>query len=177
MHVKPWQHVHVNVVVSGCMLCELCCHVATQCGGNSSATMSVCVIPACCVWLTASYDWLQTEFDEKPSGYVVDLIAFLRGIFTSFTNLPVSWFVCFISVSRCNLDEGKTYGSIVTVSRVLVFLSETTVYRFSSDICSTHNSYCPSRTKSVSVYTLQNRTVLVDVGKTVVRVCNPLQMS
>jgi len=42
------------------------------------------------VLLSASYDWLQAEFDNKPSGYIIDLIAFLRGIFTSFTNLPVS---------------------------------------------------------------------------------------
>jgi len=45
------------------------------------------------VWLSASYDWLQTEFDGEPSGYIIDLVAFLRGIFTSFTNLPVSRFV------------------------------------------------------------------------------------
>ena len=39
---------------------------------------------------TASYDWMQSEIGDNPSGYMLDLVAFLKGTFKSFTNLPVS---------------------------------------------------------------------------------------
>ena len=38
----------------------------------------------------ASYDWMMHEPKTHASGYIIDLIAFLRATFLSFTNLPVS---------------------------------------------------------------------------------------
>ncbi|ESN92296.1 hypothetical protein HELRODRAFT_157969 [Helobdella robusta] len=36
----------------------------------------------------ASYDWTSTDHVIQPSGFIIDMVAFLNGIFQSFTNLP-----------------------------------------------------------------------------------------
>ena len=38
----------------------------------------------------ADYDWTMSEPDGRASGYLMDLINFLRSIFQVFTHLPVS---------------------------------------------------------------------------------------
>ncbi|WAR22182.1 EXC6B-like protein [Mya arenaria] len=38
----------------------------------------------------ASYNWTMMDKVSHPSGYLMDLIAFLQSIFMSFTNLPIS---------------------------------------------------------------------------------------
>ena len=38
----------------------------------------------------ADYDWTMAESDGRASGYLMDLINFLRSIFQVFTHLPVS---------------------------------------------------------------------------------------
>ena len=38
----------------------------------------------------ADYDWTMSETDGRASGYLMDLINFLRSIFQVFTHLPVS---------------------------------------------------------------------------------------
>lgn len=38
----------------------------------------------------ADYDWTMSESDGRASGYLMDLINFLRSTFQVFTHLPVS---------------------------------------------------------------------------------------
>lgn len=75
-----------------------------------------CII--CGVSFVASYDWLQTDFDNKPSGYITDLVAFLQGIFSSFTNLPVRLSVGF-TVSLC---DACVFSSFVNICFEFFFI-------------------------------------------------------